>query len=727
MLVGVHPLGGEQEIQKEMLTLPGSKPPLPLEQPPLEEAKYQNHDQPLEQVRTSTTHDDSTANTSSLVILGLLLSIFGYFLLTSSKSPSLLNIGGIFDDGIRVKQAVSELRVAKPSADPTAGPLAAEPARKSVRFADPHSDEIARDSISKGPSESNPIVTGMLGNVNSMIGIEPIGSPEAGSAASASVPDPERVEIDDEEVEGSLQTPPKPKKKAHRGQRGGRKKRALNGSAEQANDGRDDQLVKDITVPDAESFLNSSGETIVGNLTVSTRVLGSGSGGTFVFEGNFEGRDVAVKRMLPQYYELATQEVSLLQQSDDHPNVVRYFCQQKNEHFLYIAVELCQASLWDLFKNGHRDEEWKDSYAALVAGILRDPQRALYQLAAGLSHLHSLRIIHRDIKPQNILIAYPRKNVANGPLRLVISDFGLCKTLPENVSTLVGTTGNAGTVGWKAPELISTPREASSNSNGHSFDKLTSEYVLTNGDSNAGPTVNGSLPSNQGVKRACDIFSLGLVFYYVLTSGAHPFDDEEGWMQIRELNIKKNKMNLGRLRDIGGDAEEPIHLIEWMLEHRPEQRPTAQQVMRHPFFWSAEKRLAFLCDVSDHFEREPRDPPSDYLLELESRAPTVAGKDFLAKLDRKFVDTLGKQRKYVGSRILDLLRALRNKKNHYEDMPADVQARVGALPGGYLNYWMARFPGLLLACYEVVGPNVCGLQTESRFRPYFEQPGENGG
>ena len=83
--------------------------------------------------------------------------------------------------------------------------------------------------------------------------------------------------------------------------------------------------------------------------------------------------------------------------------------------------------------------------------------------------------------------------------------------------------------------------------------------------------------------------------------------------------------------------------------------------MVHPFFWSAEKRVNFLVDVSDHFEWEPRDPPSQHLQILESTAPKVLGSDFLKKLDKAFIDTLGKQRKYTGSKMLDLLRALRNK------------------------------------------------------------------
>ncbi len=142
----------------------------------------------------------------------------------------------------------------------------------------------------------------------------------------------------------------------------------------------------------------------------------------------------------------------------------------------------------------------------------------------------------------------------------------------------------------------------------------------------------------------------------------------------------------------------------------------------HPFFWSPEDRLEFLCHVSDHFEWEPRDPPSASLQILESIAPSVLGADldFLKLLPKDFKDTLGKQRKYTGSKMLDLLRALRNKKNHYQDMPENVKERVGSLPVGYLRFWTLRFPSLLIGCHGAVVE--CGLVGSDRFRRFFTPP-----
>ena len=72
------------------------------------------------------------------------------------------------------------------------------------------------------------------------------------------------------------------------------------------------------------------------------QVLGRGCDGTFVFRGKFDGRQVAVKRLLPECWNLADREVTLLRESDEHPNVIRYFCMEEDHQFRYITLELCQ-------------------------------------------------------------------------------------------------------------------------------------------------------------------------------------------------------------------------------------------------------------------------------------------------------------------------------------------------------------------------------------------------
>jgi len=56
-----------------------------------------------------------------------------------------------------------------------------------------------------------------------------------------------------------------------------------------------------------------------------------------------------------------------------------------------------------------------------------------------------------------------------------------------------------------------------------------------------------------------------------------------------------------------------------------------------------------------------RDPKDANLLALENGAQSVVGNDWRARLDKVFIENLGKYRKYDGKSVQDLMRALRNK------------------------------------------------------------------
>ncbi|XP_064218644.1 serine/threonine-protein kinase/endoribonuclease IRE2 isoform X4 [Aotus nancymaae] len=186
--------------------------------------------------------------------------------------------------------------------------------------------------------------------------------------------------------------------------------------------------------PEAEQL------TVVGKISFNPKdVLGRGAGGTFVFRGQFEGRAVAVKRLLRECFALVRREVQLLQESDRHPNVLRYFCTEQGPQFHYIALELCRASLQEYVENPDLDR----------GGL--EPEVVLQQLMSGLAHLHSLHIVHRDLKPGNILIT---GSDSQGLGRVVLSDFGLCKKLPAGRCSFSLHSGIPGTEGWMAPELL---------------------------------------------------------------------------------------------------------------------------------------------------------------------------------------------------------------------------------------------------------------------------------
>lgn len=115
-----------------------------------------------------------------------------------------------------------------------------------------------------------------------------------------------------------------------------------------------------------------------------------------------------MKRLVADHFSIASQEVSLLQASDDHQNVVRCtscapperywltlhppdYYQEQRDMFLYIALELCPASLADIIDSPQRHQELASAF---------NPKKAMFQVTAGLKHLHGLKIIHRDLKPQ---------------------------------------------------------------------------------------------------------------------------------------------------------------------------------------------------------------------------------------------------------------------------------------------------------------------------------------
>lgn len=170
-------------------------------------------------------------------------------------------------------------------------------------------------------------------------------------------------------------------------------------------------------------------------------LIGKGSEGTSVYRGSFDNRTVAVKRLLVDCFGIADKEVRMLRESDNHENIIRYFCTEFDREFCYIAIELCTCTLTDYATN--------ENFSYLKDLI--KPKEMLYQATRGLSHLHQLNIIHRDIKPQNILLSMPdsRKIV-----RALISDFGLCKKVEKGNASVSFRTNAAGTEGWIAPETL---------------------------------------------------------------------------------------------------------------------------------------------------------------------------------------------------------------------------------------------------------------------------------
>ena len=199
--------------------------------------------------------------------------------------------------------------------------------------------------------------------------------------------------------------------------------------------------------------------------------IGHGSFG-FIFAGinTKDGREVAVKRMeinrveRPEY----KREIDSLVALGDCEHVVRYISFHEDGEFYYLVLELMEGNL----------EEFFDEYTineAEVIGLCED-------VVTGLQFLHEQKILHRDVKPQNILYKVHPK------MCLKIADFGLSRTIDSECTTVYGTI--AGTRCWIAPEVLK--------SKPNSIDK------------------------NRFATES-DVFSCGMLLHYILSGRKHPF------------------------------------------------------------------------------------------------------------------------------------------------------------------------------------------------------------
>ena len=502
-------------------------------------------------------------------------------------------------------------------------------------------------------------------------------------------------------------TEPK-KKRTKRGRRGGKNNKKKKTMSPEALDG-DQSIVQEVALKD--------GMIQIGKITFDPhpdRCLGHGSNGTAVFPGHLGGREVAVKRLIRSANSLAAKEIKHLLSSDENPHVVRYFDKEESLNFTYLALDRFGASLDQVV-------EHMDRYPSLIStpqGL--DVKDALQQITEGVSHLHALKLVHRDIKPQNVLVRATKSSrplVGRPKLHYVISDFGLCKPLDEGPESTFAPTANrtaAGTTGWRAPELLVDPRA--------SVAAPAADGSLSQSTSHSSEGTVVDPPSGRRATKAIDIFSLGCVFYYVMTQGCHPFD-VGGSSLGRDLNIKENRFSTAdlRLHDYQYDADD---LILQMLKHDPRERPDTLTVLRHPYFWDIATKLDFLCEISDQYEHEKNSvsPTSDEMLALEAIGPDVIGpsNDFTKALPKNFFTEMGKQRKYSGNKMVDLLRAIRNKRRHLTDLPDVVKEYIrsnGGSDEGYYRFWMKRFPALLVNCHCLIMQR--HLVTKWELEKYF--------
>jgi len=276
--------------------------------------------------------------------------------------------------------------------------------------------------------------------------------------------------------------------------------------------------------------------------------LGEGTYGIVYKAKNREtGQIVALKRIRLDSEEegvpcTAIREISLLKELS-HPNVVSLYDVIHTEKKLTLVFEFLDQDLKKYIDdNGGRVEP------AVVKSFL-------YQLINGVGYCHLHRVLHRDLKPQNLLI-----NVA-GELKL--ADFGLARAFGIPVRSY---SHEVVTLWYRAPDVLMGSRKYST---------------------------------------PIDIWSAGCIFAEMVTGrplfpGANVQDEllrifkvlgtpnTTDWPEVAELPEFDASFptypHVPFPQFIGGLDDDGYDLMERMVRYQPEQRITCEDALAHPYF-----------------------------------------------------------------------------------------------------------------------------------------------
>lgn len=192
----------------------------------------------------------------------------------------------------------------------------------------------------------------------------------------------------------------------------------------------------------------------------------------------------------------------------NHPNIVHIFSVGKVGDIPYLAMEFIDGEPLARIMNRERRLDWKRSL------------HIAEQVAEALASAHEQGVIHRDIKPGNILV--DKNNKA------FVTDFGIAKILSaETQLTLDGS--RLGTPQYMSPERC----------------------------------------QNKEVSPASDIYSLGVLLFQMIA--AHlPYDAETPVSLIRQITFDPPRRLRDYVREIPSDVE---RLVAYLVEKDPRDRP----------------------------------------------------------------------------------------------------------------------------------------------------------
>jgi len=221
--------------------------------------------------------------------------------------------------------------------------------------------------------------------------------------------------------------------------------------------------------------------TDFGNYRLAELLSRGGMGVVYLAEDVRMGRTVALKLISAEYAQNDAFRARFLHESRvagaiNHPNVIPVYDAGEHDGLLYIAMRFVEGTDLRGLLNSSAPLELERTVSIVS------------QAAAALAETHTRGLIHRDVKPANILLV-PRRT-EDGADHVYLSDFGLAKHL-GSLSGPTRTGQFMGTVGYVSPEQI----------------------------------------RGKGVERRTDVYALGCVLFECLT-GAPPFPRKDDFATI---------------------------------------------------------------------------------------------------------------------------------------------------------------------------------------------------
>lgn len=230
----------------------------------------------------------------------------------------------------------------------------------------------------------------------------------------------------------------------------------------------------------------------------------------------------------------------------DHPNIVKLKEIIFNQKGFAMIFEYCPLNLRQFIK---RNPSIKDSE-------LKSLSR---QIISGMNYLHSSCILHRDLKPDNILL--DPKDV------IKLADFGLARQLAQPFREY---SNSILTLYYRAPELCYGETQYSLGVDMWSIGCTLAEIVL-------------------GEPLFKSISEVDLLFSIHATLGKPSEDDAEMFREISKRKGAKITMpNIKQTRTVRGLLKDKAHegfidMIERILRYDPQARPTCAELLKHPY------------------------------------------------------------------------------------------------------------------------------------------------